>query len=52
MKEVLRAAGVACAASTGASSAAEVEEFVAAVGYPVILKPRDTSRRLGHAPGR
>ena len=47
MKEVLRAAGVACAASTGASSAAEVEEFVAAVGFPVILKPRDAAGASG-----
>ena len=47
MKEVLRAAGVACAASTGASSVAEVEEFVAAVGFPVILKPRDAAGASG-----
>ena len=47
MKEVLRAAGVPCAASTGASSVAEVEEFVAAVGFPVILKPRDAAGASG-----
>src|SRR6185295_15774106 len=41
MKEVLRAGGVPCAQSTAASSAKEVEEFIARVGYPVILKPRD-----------
>ena len=34
MKEVLRAAGVPCAESTGASSAAEVEAFVAASASP------------------
>lgn len=39
MKEALRAAGVACAQSTGASSAAEVRAFAARVGYPLILKP-------------
>ena len=47
MKEVLREAGVPCAQSTGASSAAEVEEFVAAVGFPVILKPRDAAGASG-----
>ena len=47
MKDVLRAAGVPCAASTGASSVAEVEAFVAEVGYPVILKPRDAAGASG-----
>jgi formate-dependent phosphoribosylglycinamide formyltransferase (GAR transformylase) len=47
MKEVLRAAGVPCAASTGASSVAEVEAFVAEVGFPVILKPRDAAGASG-----
>src|SRR5919112_2639692 len=40
MKEVLRAAGIATAASTGASNAQEVWDFADAVGYPLILKPR------------
>ena len=50
MKQVLREAGVPTAASTAADSAAEVYAFAAAVGYPLILKPRtgagalDTSR--------
>lgn len=39
MKEALRRAGVPCAASTGARSAAEVIAFVERVGFPVILKP-------------
>jgi formate-dependent phosphoribosylglycinamide formyltransferase (GAR transformylase) len=39
MKEALRAAGVRCAQSTGATSAAEVWSFAAQVGYPLILKP-------------
>ncbi len=39
MKEALRAAGVRCAQSTGATSAAEVWAFAAEVGYPLILKP-------------
>ncbi|HWF56859.1 MAG TPA: ATPase [Candidatus Dormibacteraeota bacterium] len=40
MKEVLRAAGVPCAASAAAHSAAEVRDFAARVGFPLILKPR------------
>jgi carbamoylphosphate synthase large subunit len=40
MKEALRAAGVATAASAGVSTPEEAREFVASVGYPVIFKPR------------
>jgi carbamoylphosphate synthase large subunit len=47
MKDVLRDHGIPTAASTGASSAAEVEAFVDAVGYPVILKPRDAAGASG-----
>ncbi len=47
MKEVLRDAGVPCARSTGASSAEEVHAFVAEVGYPVVLKPRDAAGAAG-----
>lgn len=47
MKEALRAAGVPCAQSTGASSAQEVRAFVAEAGYPVILKPRDGAGASG-----
>lgn len=47
MKEVLRAGGVPCAASTGASSAAEIRAFVEQVGYPVIIKPRDGAGASG-----
>jgi carbamoylphosphate synthase large subunit len=39
MKEALRAAGIPCARSTGASSGGEVRAFAAEVGYPLILKP-------------
>ena len=46
MKEVLRAAGVPTAASTGASSAQEVYDFADAVGYPLILKPRSAAGAL------
>ncbi len=40
MKEFLRQAGISCARSTAADSAAEVRAFAAEVGYPLILKPR------------
>ena len=47
MKEVLRAAGVPTAKSTGASSAAEVRTFAAEVGYPLIVKPRSGAGASG-----
>ena len=47
MKEALRAGGVPCARSTGASSAAEARAFAAEVGYPLILKPRDAAGASG-----
>jgi formate-dependent phosphoribosylglycinamide formyltransferase (GAR transformylase) len=47
MKEVLRAAGIPVAASGGVSSLAEARDFAAAVGYPVILKPRDAAGAAG-----
>lgn len=40
MKEVLRAGGVPCAASTAVSTAAEAYAFAEQVGFPLILKPR------------
>ena len=40
MKETLRQAGVPCAQSTAAHSAAEVRAFAEQVGFPLILKPR------------
>jgi len=49
MKEVLRAGGVACAESTGASSVAEVRAFVERVGFPIIVKPRDGAGAAGAA---
>ena len=48
MKEVLRAAGVPCAASTGASSVDEVRAFVAEVGYPADPQAARRRRRVGH----
>jgi hypothetical protein len=47
MKEVLRAGGVPTAASTSATSAAEIIEFAAKVGYPLIIKPRDGAGASG-----
>ncbi len=47
MKEVLRNAGVPTAASAGISSVAEARDFVEAVGFPVILKPRDAAGASG-----
>jgi formate-dependent phosphoribosylglycinamide formyltransferase (GAR transformylase) len=39
MKEVLRSAGIRCAASTAARSGHDVRDFANAVGFPVVLKP-------------
>lgn len=39
MKEVLRAAGIRCAASTAARSGRDVREFAGEVGFPLVLKP-------------
>jgi hypothetical protein len=47
MKEVLRAGGIPCAASTAASSAGEVRAFVEQHGYPIIVKPRDGAGASG-----
>jgi len=47
MKEALRAAGVPCAQSAGADTAAEIRAFVAKVGYPIIIKPRDAAGASG-----
>jgi hypothetical protein len=47
MKEVLREGGVPCAQSTGAASADEVRAFARAVGFPLILKPRDAAGASG-----
>lgn len=39
MKEVLRKAGIPCAQSTRATSAADAHAFAEAVGFPLIIKP-------------
>ncbi len=40
MKEALRAAGVPCAQSTAADDRDGAQQFAAAVGFPLIVKPR------------
>jgi hypothetical protein len=47
MKEVLRQGGIPCAQSTGAASGDEVRAFAQAVGFPLILKPRDAAGASG-----
>ena len=47
MKAVLRDAGVPTAASAGVASLGEARDFAHAVGYPVILKPRDAAGAAG-----
>lgn len=47
MKELLRRAGVPTAASAGVASAKEARAFVEAIGFPVILKPRDAAGAAG-----
>ena len=47
MKEVLRKAGVPTAASAGIRSTAEARDFAEAVGFPVIVKPRDGAGASG-----
>lgn len=40
MKDVLRAAGIACARSIGSGDRQAIRQFAAACGYPLIVKPR------------
>lgn len=47
MKAFLRERGIPCAASTDATSAAEVREFAQRVGYPLIVKPVDGAGAAG-----
>jgi hypothetical protein len=47
MKEVLREAGVPCAASDGVSTGDELRAFAERVGYPIIIKPRDGAGASG-----
>ncbi|MBL9076556.1 MAG: ATP-grasp domain-containing protein [Planctomycetes bacterium] len=47
MKEAVRAAGVACAASARVQKVADAEAFAQKVGYPLILKPLDGAGASG-----
>lgn len=47
MKEALRQAGIPCAQSTRAESAADARAFAASVGYPLIIKPPDGAGAAG-----
>jgi len=47
MKEALRAVGVPCAASAGVSTLAEARAFADDIGYPLIIKPRDSAGAAG-----
>lgn len=47
MKDVLRNAGIPVAASGAVASPAEARDFAARVGYPVIIKPRDSAGAAG-----
>jgi len=49
MKQVLREGGIACAQSMGSSSRSEIRDFVATVGYPVIIKPPSGAGAAGTA---
>ena len=47
MKEALRKGGIPCAQSIGTDSPEDVRAFAAAVGYPLIIKPRDAAGAAG-----
>ena len=47
MKEVLREAGVPCAASMGSSSVDEIHTFARQTGFPLIVKPRAAAGAAG-----
>jgi hypothetical protein len=47
MKDVLRDAGIPVAESGGVSSLAEARDFADRVGYPLIIKPRDSAGAAG-----
>ncbi len=47
MKDALRDAGIPCAQSIGSGDRAEIKDFAARVGYPLIVKPRDAAGASG-----
>lgn len=49
MKDVLREAGVPCAASIGSNDPNEIVDFARRVGFPLVVKPRDAAGASGTA---
>jgi carbamoylphosphate synthase large subunit len=47
MKEALRKAGIPCAQSIGSADPAEIRDFAARVGFPLVVKPRDAAGASG-----
>ncbi len=47
MKEALRKVGVPCAQSIGSSDVAEITDFAARIGFPLVVKPRDAAGASG-----
>ncbi len=47
MKDALRAAGIPCAQSIGSADPAEIRDFAARVGFPLIVKPRAAAGASG-----
>jgi len=47
MKDVLRNAGIPLAASGAVASLAEARDFATRVGYPLVIKPRDSAGAAG-----
>ena len=47
MKDAVRQAGIACAASARVRSVADAEAFAKAIGFPLILKPLDAAGASG-----
>lgn len=49
MKDVLRKAGIPCAASLGSKDPKEIGDFARQVGFPLVVKPRDAAGASGTA---
>ncbi|MEM1022177.1 MAG: ATPase [Myxococcota bacterium] len=47
MKDVLREAGIPCAASLGSSDLKEIADFARRRGFPLVVKPRDAAGASG-----
>lgn len=49
MKDILREAGIPCAASLGSKDPVEIADFARRVGFPLVVKPRDAAGASGTA---